>query len=297
MKFVKVSKKLDRPYKLLEINEILKKFLILTTFIIGFVILSCQASNMLNLNVRTLDGKSYKIWVSKDGSIADLKTEVYRAMGMPVETQRLIYLGTLLKNDREIASYNMQSETAVHLVEDPEAKAAILLQRHRRGAQLRRNLRQERQGQERQGLKKEDLLSVLKKIIEKLEKSVTTNRMLPYPTKLINFAPFEEARQLAENYALRRLAEEILAEEVKRGNPSVKVLPIYNNITLGNLLPKNPKNMIPNTNKMEDPIVMFLKRLHRGLSVLEGNKRGGAASELKYAIRQFKGTIQYLEAL
>ena len=261
----------------------LKNFLILTTFIIGFVSLPCQAGDMLNLNIRTLDGKSYQIWVSKDDSIADLKTKVQKAMGMPVETQRLIYLGTVLKNDREIASYNMQSETAVHLVEDPEAKAAILFQRHIRGSQLRRNLRQEKQGS-----KKQDLLSVLKKIIEKLEQSVTTNMMLPYPIKQVHFTCFEEARQLAEKYGLRRVAEEILAEEVQAGNPSVKTLPIYNNITLGNLLPKNP-------NRGEDPIVMFLKRLHRGLSVLEGHKRSPAfklnSTLVEHALRQFNGTI------
>jgi hypothetical protein len=237
------------------------------------------------LNIRTLDGRSYQISVPKDGLIADLKTEVYRAMGMPVEIQRLIYLGRALQNDSEIASYNMQSETAVHLVEDPEAKAAILLQRHRRGAQLRRKLRQERQG-----LKKEDLLPVLKKIIEKLEQSVTTNRMLPYRTTVINLAFFEEARQLAENHGLRRLAEEILAEEVERENPSVKALPIYNKITLENLLPKNPKR--------EDPIVMFLIRLHRGLSVLEGHKRSPAFKldsvvGVEYAIRQYSVEIEY----
>ncbi len=265
----------------------LKKFLILTTFIIGFVSLPCQARPLfLKLNIRTLDGRSCQISVPKNGLIADLKTEVYRTMGMPVEIQRLIYLGSALQNDSEIASYNMQSETAVHLVEDPEAKAAILLQRHRRGAQLRRNLRQERQG-----LKKEDLLPVLKKIIEKLEQSVTTNRMLPYPTKVINFAFFEEARQLAENHGLRRLAEEILAEEVKRGNPSVKTLPIYDKITLENLLPKNPNPKDPNKNAA-DLIVMFLKRIHRGLSVLEGHKRSPAfkldSVGVEYAIRQFK---------
>ena len=48
-------------------------------------------------------------------TVLDLKSEIYYSSGIPVDTQRLIYNGLQLRDDRALADYNIHDGSLVYL--------------------------------------------------------------------------------------------------------------------------------------------------------------------------------------
>jgi Ubiquitin family len=67
--------------------------------------------------VKTLEGRSIAIWINRDSSVGDLKTEVQRMTGIGISEQRLIYSGKQLDNiDQKLREYNVQKHCNINLV-------------------------------------------------------------------------------------------------------------------------------------------------------------------------------------
>lgn len=69
-----------------------------------------------NLNVKQSDGKKLTVNVSGDDTILKLKQLIATQTEVPIERQRLIFAGKVLKDEDTLTSYNIKEEHTVHLV-------------------------------------------------------------------------------------------------------------------------------------------------------------------------------------
>eukprot|EP00899_Mesostigma_viride_P014501 jgi/Mesvir1/23051/Mv08168-RA.1 len=71
----------------------------------------------ITVKVKTItQGNSYEISIETSATVADLKAQVRDKANIPVEEQRLIYKGHVLKDSSTLESYGLQHEHVVHLV-------------------------------------------------------------------------------------------------------------------------------------------------------------------------------------
>lgn len=84
----------------------------------------------INLNIKQSDGKKLIVSVSLNDTILKLKEEVTAKSEIPVDRQRLIFAGKVLKDEETVGSYNLKNDLTVHLVRSnpaPKAQAGKYL--------------------------------------------------------------------------------------------------------------------------------------------------------------------------
>ncbi|XP_047149256.1 ubiquitin domain-containing protein DSK2a-like isoform X2 [Vigna umbellata] len=70
----------------------------------------------VNINVRCSNGSKFSVQTSVDSIVSSFKDLVARNCDVPVEQQRLIYKGRILKDDQTLRSYGLEADHTVHLV-------------------------------------------------------------------------------------------------------------------------------------------------------------------------------------
>lgn len=61
----------------------------------------------ININIKSSNDQKYQVEVDTDSLVSALKETLAEKAGVPVERQRLIYSGKVLKNDETIGSYKV----------------------------------------------------------------------------------------------------------------------------------------------------------------------------------------------
>ncbi|XP_008788002.2 ubiquitin-like domain-containing protein CIP73 isoform X1 [Phoenix dactylifera] len=75
-----------------------------------------SSESTIEINIKTLDSQIYTFRVNKDMSVPMLKEKVANAIGIPVEQQRLIFRGKVLKDNHLLSEYHLEDGHTLHLV-------------------------------------------------------------------------------------------------------------------------------------------------------------------------------------
>ena len=85
---------------------------------------SSSSSSEVSLTIKSIGAECCQLRVALDLSVRDLKQAVAAQMDVPVERQRLIYGGQVLKDDLPLRHYKLEDGVVVHLVARPEGATA-----------------------------------------------------------------------------------------------------------------------------------------------------------------------------
>jgi hypothetical protein len=66
--------------------------------------------------VKLLSGKTFYVPYDINGTIKDIKREIFAKYDIAVERQKLILCGILLKDDELLSKLNIHTETIFHLL-------------------------------------------------------------------------------------------------------------------------------------------------------------------------------------
>ncbi|XP_042393874.1 large proline-rich protein bag6-like isoform X1 [Zingiber officinale] len=81
---------------------------------------SQSSDSTIQINVKSLDSQIYTFCLNKDAPIPSLKAMVANVSGIPVEQQRLIFRGKVLKDDQLLSDYHLEDGHTLHLVARPD---------------------------------------------------------------------------------------------------------------------------------------------------------------------------------
>ncbi|KAF8653883.1 hypothetical protein HU200_062017 [Digitaria exilis] len=70
----------------------------------------------IEINIKTLDSQVHKIRVNKNEPVSVLKEKIVEATGVPLDQQRLIFRGRVLRDDQLLSEYHLEDGFTLHLV-------------------------------------------------------------------------------------------------------------------------------------------------------------------------------------
>ncbi|XP_023535546.1 large proline-rich protein bag6-like [Cucurbita pepo subsp. pepo] len=75
------------------------------------------ATSIIELKIKTLDSHIYSFQVNKDMPVQLFKEKIANEIGIPVNQQRLIFRGKVLKDEHSLSEYYLENGHTLHLVE------------------------------------------------------------------------------------------------------------------------------------------------------------------------------------
>ncbi|PKA60116.1 Ubiquitin-40S ribosomal protein S27a [Apostasia shenzhenica] len=79
-------------------------------------VVSDSSQSSIEIKIKTLDSQTYSLRVNKNMPVPTLKEKIMSAIGVPLNQQRLIYKGKVLKDDQLLSEYHMEDGDTLHLV-------------------------------------------------------------------------------------------------------------------------------------------------------------------------------------
>lgn len=83
---------------------------------IEICIRSVPCDSMMQIFIKTLDGKAFSLRVKSSGTIGSVKEKIEEKEKYPQIVQRLIFSGKQLSDEQTIANCNIQEKSVIHLV-------------------------------------------------------------------------------------------------------------------------------------------------------------------------------------
>ena len=71
---------------------------------------------IINLGIKTATGRLFSISVLSQGTILDLKKQIYISQDISLDSQRIIYKGKQLEDHKRICEYGITSTSILHIV-------------------------------------------------------------------------------------------------------------------------------------------------------------------------------------
>ncbi|KAG2580429.1 hypothetical protein PVAP13_6NG342100 [Panicum virgatum] len=75
-----------------------------------------RSGTTIEINIKTLDSQVHKLRVNKNAPVSVLKEKIVDATGVPLDQQRLIFRGRVLKDDHLLSEYYLEDGFTLHLV-------------------------------------------------------------------------------------------------------------------------------------------------------------------------------------
>mgnify|MGYP000950000408 FL=1 len=72
-------------------------------------------STEIEVYVKTIEGRTYKIDIEPEEKITELKKRIYDKEGIHPDSQSLIYKGTVCDDEKTLKDYNVESGGGFHM--------------------------------------------------------------------------------------------------------------------------------------------------------------------------------------